>query len=145
MHNKIWSYRYFLSTVFLEGKSSFSLRLICFQTVMPFVLSIRMSSRIAKREHGLKLQLIRMHAQYMNLKVNQVHFCFILQANPKTRGYLWFCTECDESVSVENFGLHKEEYFVRYLLGVGGGGVLSCICLIGMCHSKGLGFYAVLV
>ena len=24
---------------------------------------------------------------------------FILQANPKTRGYLWFCTECDESVS----------------------------------------------
>ena len=81
-----------------------------------------MSSRIAKREHGLKLQLIRMHAQYMNLKVNQVHFCFILQANPKTRGYLWFCTECDESVSVENFGLHKEEYFVRYLLGVGGGG-----------------------
>ena len=27
----------------------------------------------------------------------------------------------------------------------GGGGVLSCICLIGMCRSKGLGFYAVLV
>ena len=24
---------------------------------------------------------------------------FILQGNPKTRGYLWFCTECDESVS----------------------------------------------
>ena len=66
---------------------------------MPFVLNITKSSRIAEREHDLKLQLIRMRVQYVNLKVNEVLFIFILQANPKTRGYLWFCTECDESVS----------------------------------------------
>ncbi|CAH3189723.1 unnamed protein product [Porites evermanni] len=42
-----------------------------------------------------------------NLKLcDQCKLCYHFQcldppikANPKTRGYLWFCTECDESVS----------------------------------------------
>ena len=50
---------------------------------MPFVLNITKSSRIAKREHGLKLQLIPMHAQYVNFKVNEVLFYFYSAGQPQ--------------------------------------------------------------
>ena len=57
---------------------------------------------------------------------------FILQANPKTRGYLWFCTECDESVSDWELWITRGGIF--HTIPLGGGGYL-----------KGYGFYAVLV
>ena len=38
------------------------------------------------------------------LKGKPSSFLFYFAGQLKTRGYLWFCTECDESVSVENFG-----------------------------------------
>ena len=50
---------------------------------MLFVLNIRKSSRIAQRGHGLKLQLIRMHVQYVNLKVNEVLFYFYFAGQPQ--------------------------------------------------------------
>ena len=46
---------------------------------------------------------------------------FILQANPKTRGYLWFCTECDESVSDWELWITRGGIF--HTIPVGGGGV----------------------
>ena len=52
---------------------------------------------------------------------------FILQANPKTRGYLWFCTECDESVS------DWELWITR-------GGIFHTIPLGGEGTSKGMVF-----
>ena len=60
---------------------------------------------------------------------------FILQANPKTRGYLWFCTECDESVTRGG---------IFHTIPVGGQ-VLYYISLFGMSHPKGYGFCVVLV
>ena len=44
---------------------------------------------------------------------------FILQANPKTRGYLWFCTECDESVSDWELWITRGGIF--HTIPVGGG------------------------
>ena len=47
---------------------------------------------------------------------------FILQANPKTRGYLWFCTECDESVSEWELWITRGGIFHTIPVGIGGGG-----------------------
>ena len=47
---------------------------------------------------------------------------FILQANPKTRGYLWFCTECDESVSDWELWITQGGIFRTITVGGGGGG-----------------------
>ena len=107
---------------------------------MPFVLNITKSSRIAKREHGLKLQLIPMHAQYVNLKINEVLFYFYSAGQPQ-----------DARVPMVLHRMWRIGKWLRTLdntrrnisydnLEGGGGRVLPYIYLIGMCRPKGLGF-----
>ena len=58
---------------------------------------------------------------------------FILQANPKTRGYLWFCTECDESVSDWDFWITRGGIFRTITVGRGGEGGYSLIFAFLVC------------
>ena len=61
-------------------------------------------------------------------------FILILQANPKTRGYLWFCTECDESVSDWEFWTMQGGIFRTIPVGEGMG--YSLIFALSVCATQ---------